>query len=187
MLSVIIPTRNSERAVVATLAALVSGATAGLIAEVILADGGSQDETAVVADVAGCRFMALPAPLAERLRSAVAAARAPWLLFLRPGTVPDAAWTAEAAHFMHQVREGDRAAVFRRAPRRSAWSEIAALGADALGARPRPEQGLLLARKFYDRLSGHADRPDPESDLLRRIGRTRISMLGARAAVEILD
>ena len=42
MLSVIIPTQNSERALVPTLAALVSGATAGLISEVLIADGGSQ-------------------------------------------------------------------------------------------------------------------------------------------------
>ncbi len=40
-----------------TLAALVPGATAGIISEVLVADGGSQDETAAVADVAGCNFM----------------------------------------------------------------------------------------------------------------------------------
>jgi len=62
MLSVIIPTRNSERALVATLAALVPGATAGLISEVLVVDGGSQDESAAVADVAGCTFMLVEGP-----------------------------------------------------------------------------------------------------------------------------
>ena len=57
MLSVIIATLDSERALVPTLAALVPGATAGLISEVLLADGGSADDTATVADVAGCNFM----------------------------------------------------------------------------------------------------------------------------------
>ncbi|MFZ3312034.1 MAG: glycosyltransferase, partial [Xanthobacteraceae bacterium] len=66
MLSVIIPTRNSERA-------LVPGATAGLIAEVLIADDNSQDETAGVADVAGCNFLTVNGSLAQRLKTAAAA------------------------------------------------------------------------------------------------------------------
>ena len=88
MLSVIIPTRESERTLVRTLACLVPGATAGLIREVILADGGSTDETAEVGDVAGCRFLSLPGPLGPRLNSAIEAARSEWLMFLRAGGGP---------------------------------------------------------------------------------------------------
>ena len=44
MLSVIIATLDSERSLVRTLAALVPGATAGLITEVVVADAGSRDE-----------------------------------------------------------------------------------------------------------------------------------------------
>src|ERR1035438_4685185 len=58
MLSAIISTHESERALVPTLAALVPGATAGLLGEVIVADAGSRDATAEVADIAGCRFLA---------------------------------------------------------------------------------------------------------------------------------
>ena len=87
MLSVIIPTQNSERALIPTLAALVSGATAGLISEVLIADAGSQDDTATVADVAGCEFLALQATLGGRLKAAAEKARAPWLMFIQPGTV----------------------------------------------------------------------------------------------------
>ena len=63
MLSAIISTHESERALVPTLAALVPGATAGLLGEVIVADAGSRDATAEVADIAGCRFMASSEPL----------------------------------------------------------------------------------------------------------------------------
>ena len=42
MITVIIPTLESERSLVQTLAPLVSGATAGLITEVIVADAGSR-------------------------------------------------------------------------------------------------------------------------------------------------
>ena len=60
MLSAIIATHESERALVPTLAALVPGATEGLLGEVIVADAGSRDATAEVADIAGCRFMPRP-------------------------------------------------------------------------------------------------------------------------------
>ena len=60
MLSAIIATHESERALVPTLAALVPGAIAGLVSEVVVADAGSRDATAEVADVAGCRFIASP-------------------------------------------------------------------------------------------------------------------------------
>ncbi len=59
MLSVVIATHESERALVPTLAALVPGAMAGLISEVVVADAGSTDATEEVADIAGCRFIGL--------------------------------------------------------------------------------------------------------------------------------
>jgi glycosyltransferase involved in cell wall biosynthesis len=56
MLSAIISTRNSELSLVPTLSALVPASAAGILAEVVIADGGSRDATAEVADIAGCRF-----------------------------------------------------------------------------------------------------------------------------------
>src|SRR4051794_13129654 len=84
MISVVIFTRDSEVLLASTLAALVPGAVAGLVREVIVADGGSTDGTATVADVAGCQFFASTEPLGARLSTAAAMARAEWLLFLRP-------------------------------------------------------------------------------------------------------
>jgi glycosyltransferase involved in cell wall biosynthesis len=68
MLSIIIATMNSERALVPTLAALVPGAMDGLVSEVIIADGGSRDGTATVADVAGCNFLSADADAPETAR-----------------------------------------------------------------------------------------------------------------------
>lgn len=187
MLSVIIPTLDSERALVPTLAALVSGATEGLIREVLLADGGSQDDTAVVADVAGCKFLKLDRPLGERLRAAAAAARGPWLLFLRPRVMLDTAWIGETRRFIEMIRDSERAAVFRRgavapSPLREAFAQAIA----ALGAKPRPEQGLLISRRFYDALGGHrAEAADPEADLIGRIGRKRIARLATMAVLTV--
>ena len=52
MLSVIIPTLNSERMLVATLAMLVPGAMSGVVREVTIVDGGSTDATLEIADAA---------------------------------------------------------------------------------------------------------------------------------------
>jgi glycosyltransferase involved in cell wall biosynthesis len=189
VLSLIIPTLDCERALVPTLAALVSGATEGLIREVLLADGGSHDDTAVVADVAGCKFLELDRPLGQRLRAAAAEARGPWLLFLRPGIILDAPWIGEARRFIEMTGDSEHAAVFRRgtaAPSPLGDALVQALA--ALGATPRPEQGLLIARRFYDALGGHrADLSDPEADLMRRIGRTRIVRLATSAVLASPD
>ncbi|HMG80715.1 MAG TPA: glycosyl transferase [Xanthobacteraceae bacterium] len=179
MLSVIIATRDSERAVVPTLAALVSGATAGIIREVLVADGGSSDDTAAVAEVAGCNFFVLDGTTAQRLKTAAGKARARWLLFLRPGTILDAPWTGDARRFVELTARPDCAAVFRRgAPMQSGLRDALSLLASALGARPRPEQGLLIAKEFYGALGGHSETAaDAETDLIRRIGRRRIVRL----------
>src|SRR5262245_13584107 len=121
MISVVIGTRDSEVLLASTLAALVPGAVAGLVREVIVADGGSTDATATVADVAGCRFFTSAEPLGARLGVAAAMARADWLLFLRPGSVPGTRWIDDTHRFMHEVQHGGppkRAAVFRSRPSR---------------------------------------------------------------------
>jgi glycosyltransferase involved in cell wall biosynthesis len=183
MLSVIIPTLDSERTLVPTLSALVPGATAGLVSDVLVVDGGSRDETAAVADVGGCHFLVADGPLGRRLKTAVAWARAPWLLFLRPGTILDAAWIGEATHFVERSPADSRAAVFRRsAPAQSTLRDALSLAAAALGAKARPEQGLIISKRLYEKFGGHSESAaDPEADLILRIGRRRIVRLATRA------
>src|ERR1700675_3369496 len=116
MLSVIIATHESERSLVPTLAALVSGATSGLLGEVIVADAGSRDGTAEVGGGAGCRFVVSSEPLGARLKAAAASTRTPWLMFLRAGIVPEPGWVAAAERFIQTtdlLDDAERAAVFR--------------------------------------------------------------------------
>jgi len=188
MLSVVIPTQDSERALLPTLTALVPGAVAGMVREVIVADGGSRDATAEIADGAGCRVLVATGPGGARLKAAAAAAHGPWLLFLQPGSVPDATWIDETRRFVEAAAlrgcADMYAAAFRRVPAtfRPTLIEALALLGSALGARPRPSQGLLITKALYARLGGHASRGDaPERDLIRRLGRRRIVLLRAGA------
>jgi Glycosyl transferase family 2 len=179
MLSVIIPTHNCERTLVRTLAALVPGAAAGLVSEVLVADADSNDQTEAVADHAGCIVLHEPGPLGRRLKTAAKAARAPWLLFLRPGAVLEPSWTTEVRILVEQGPGRVSAAVFRRATSgHGRWREIITLAAASLGAKPHPEQGLLIAKDFYERTGGHsASAADPEGEYLRRLGRNQIRIL----------
>ncbi|MDP2409258.1 MAG: glycosyl transferase [Pseudolabrys sp.] len=188
MLTVIIATDESERTLVPTLAALVPGATAGLIAEAVVADAGSRDATAEVADIAGCRFVSSDAPLGARLKQAALGARTPWLMFLRVGCVPEPGWVEAVDRFVQATDRIDgaaRAAVFRPPAAadllRPGLAEVLALLRVAFGGGARPEQGLVIARRFYDATGGHTDVADTEAALLRTIGRRRIAMLSVGA------
>ncbi|HZO45558.1 MAG TPA: glycosyltransferase [Xanthobacteraceae bacterium] len=184
MISVVIPTHESERLLAHTLAALVPGALDGILREVIVADAGSKDGTAKVADVAGCRFLVLPGDRGARLAAAAATARADWLWFVQPGSIPGTGWIEELGRF---IRECDlisdpetQAAVFRAKAARGASpvSEALALICGAFGSRPKPSQGLLIAKPLYQQLGGYsAKATDPDADLLRRLGRRRITTL----------
>jgi glycosyltransferase involved in cell wall biosynthesis len=190
MLSVIIPTLNSERTLVPTLAMLVAGAMSGIVREVTIVDGGSTDGTLEVADAAGCAVLTSSVPLGSRLGAAAAAARSPWLMFLRAGTVLDATWLEETARFIDEAElagTSGTAAVFRKSiSARSAYPvifEALALLKFGLFGRAHPDQGLLIDAAFYHKIGGHREKAaDPETDLLARLGRRRILMLrsGAR-------
>ena len=189
MLSVVIATQDSERVLLPTLAALVAGVPTGLVREVIIADANSRDATAAIADGAGCRVLSSNGTRGARLKAAAAAARAPWLLFFAPGTVPDITWVDETRRFIEQIelngRGGTQAAVFRPGPTtfRPALAEALALLWTAVGARPSAGQGLLIARTLYDALGGHRDVAEPERDLARRLGRRRVVLLRCQATV----
>ena len=188
MITVIIPTLHSERALVPTLSALVSASASGLVREVILADGGSNDETEEIADVAGCHFLKGPHDPGARLRAAAHQARGSWLLFLDPAAILQEGWMREVRAFVDTTERGGlaerRAATFRLGyegfgmkPR---LAEAAAAARLAVIGRPRPEQGLLIARRFYDLLGGHKDGKKAEEQLFARIGRRKMVTLRTR-------
>jgi glycosyltransferase involved in cell wall biosynthesis len=179
MLSVIVPTHESERVLVRTLACLVPGATAGLIREVILADAGSSDETAEVGDVAGCRFLPLPGPLGVRLDFAVTSARSEWLMVVPAGAVLDPGWVIEVQQFIERAPAA-MAAAFSDAPRPHGQDSMLRAVIALWRARRtslKPGRGLVISRMFLRELGGFGDRAEPEADLLRRIGKPRLATL----------
>src|SRR5438067_4982131 len=132
------------------LTALVSGAAAGVVREVIIADAGSRDATLSIAEEAGCRLVPVTGERGVGLKAGADAARSPWLLFLQPGTVPDASWVDETRLFIELTEAANgsrRAATFRTVamPFSPPLAEIVDLLRTSLGARPLAKNGLLIA------------------------------------------
>lgn len=188
MLSVIIPTEGVEQPAVATLAALVPGAAAGVVREVLLVDRGGTGVIERVADVAGCRFLPFEGSRAAALAAGARQARSPWLMFLHAGAVLDAGWIDETAQFIQRVSSSDRprAGIFRYA--RSPYADTRLRDGFKFVARmiagPSADQGLLIARDHYDRLGGYApDARRSEARLLRQLGRSSRTLLRSRIMV----
>ncbi len=107
--SVVIPTLNAARWLPLQLAALAEGLQAGLIREVILVDGGSEDATLAIADQAGAEVVAASVGLG--------AASGEWLLVGRAATVPEPGWADKALHHIEGGAVG-RLRIKARAMRR---------------------------------------------------------------------
>lgn len=193
MISVVIPTLDAERSLPATLTGLVSSAVDGIVKQVIVVDGGSRDQTTLIADLAGADIVSGGPGRARQMMRGAGTARFPWLLFLHPGTVLEAGWEHSAANFMRDVDCGERAPsagafTFRLddhgiAPRlveqlvhlRSKFSRVG-----------QGDQGLLIPRQLFDAIGGYKDLPIMEDvDLGRRLGRRRMAFLDARAFASV--
>lgn len=189
MISVVIPTLNSDTGLSATLTALVPAVVDGLVREVIVVDGGSSDRTLKVAEAAGTEIVRAERGRGQQLKAGADAARFPWLLFLHADTVLAPGWEREAATFIGRVDVGARtesAAAFRFAlddlgfkPR---LVELGVALRCAVLRLPYGDQGLLLPRRLYTQVGGYRELPLMEDvDLMRRLGRSRVVIMRTEA------
>jgi rSAM/selenodomain-associated transferase 2 len=189
MISVIIPTRDAEKDLAPTLAALIPAAIDGFVREVIVADGSSSDRTLTIAENAGVEVVETAPGRGRQLRAGANRARFPWLLFIHADTELAPGWETVAANFMHKVDSGripPAAAAFRFRLFDEGWKprllEAAVAVRCGLFRMPYGDQGLLIPRTLYNEVGGFSEQPLMEDvDLVRRIGRRRLTMLRADA------
>jgi rSAM/selenodomain-associated transferase 2 len=177
-LSVVIPTLEAADRIGPCLGGLSEG-IAGLIREVILADGGSSDAIAAVADATGARLVTAPRGRGTQLAEGARAARGEWLLFLHADTVLAPGW-AEAVR-RHIARGPERAGYFRLAyDSDAAMARVTAAWANLRSRAlrlPYGDQGLLVARALYQRVGGHPPIPLMEDvAIARRLGRRLVPL-----------
>jgi rSAM/selenodomain-associated transferase 2 len=153
------------------------------VAEIVLADGGSNDDTVVIARSAGVRVVSAPPGRGIQLAAGANAATRAWLLFLHADCIPEAGWSEAVAAFTAQPNADNLAGYFdfalddanpaaRRLERIVAWR-------CHLLALPYGDQGLLISRKLYNAVGGFAPLPLMEDvDLARRLGPHRLARIG---------
>jgi rSAM/selenodomain-associated transferase 2 len=181
-ISAVIPTLNATATLRETLAALHCSA---IVSEVVVADGGSSDETVASARSLGARVVAAARGRGSQLVAGAAAASSAWLLFLHADCRPEPGWESAVEDFCTAPEAESRAGYFdlalddpapaaRRLERVVAWRcRVLAL--------PYGDQGLLIARSLYEAVGGFAPLPLMEDvDFVRRLGRRRLSRIGAR-------
>lgn len=157
-ISIVIPTLNSACSLPATLLSLMEGLDAGLICEVVVTDGGSNDATRVIAEAWGAEVIAGATSRGGQLRRGVAASRGEWVMVLHSDTILQDGWAREVQKRMH---EGPLCfSLAFRAPGIAAklvaaWAN---LRTDVLRL-PYGDQGLLLRHKDYDAAGGYLDQP----------------------------
>jgi rSAM/selenodomain-associated transferase 2 len=169
---------NAAASLPASLAAL------GAVAEVVVVDGGSRDDTPAIAERAGARVLTAQRGRGIQLAAGVAAASRDWRLLLHADTRLQPGWQAAAAAFM--AGGTDRASYFRFAldsadPRARRLEQWVAWRCRVL-ALPYGDQGLLVHRTLLDSVGGIRPIPLMEDvDLVRRLGRRRLVGLDADA------
>lgn len=186
MISIVIPTLNAARELPRALAPLIEGAARGFVKQVVVCDGGSEDDTLDIADAAGCDIVTSARGRGTQLRAGAAAAKADWLLFLHADTVLGAGWIEASQAFITAPGSHERAAAFRlafdddspAARRVVFWARQRA----RFLKLPYGDQGLLISRTFYDAIGGFAEIPLMEDiDIVRRIGPRRMRLLDVDA------
>ena len=183
LMSVIVPTFNADRTLAVTLDALAPRRP-DLIMEVVIADGGSQDETLKLAENYDCRVVRASKGRGTQLRYGASAASQDWLLFLHADTCMSANWASALSEFAGRPDAKQSAGVFRLKlddeRRRARFLEFLVAMRTRFFAMPYGDQGLFLSRELYDEVGGFSEIPLMEDvDIIRRIGRRRLAMLPA--------
>lgn len=195
MISVIIPTLQAEEDISDILVALMPAVMEGLIKEVIVSDGGSDDNSYEICDAMGAVFITGKAGRGYQLAAGGKMAQGKWLLFLHNDTHLEEGWVEAVqdfirdAHFeMERQAENiaSQAAYFRFGLDAKGVMPFLIEKAVALRCRflglPYGDQGLLISKAFYDQLGGYDEIPLLEDVVMvRKIGAKSLTCLPAIA------
>lgn len=174
-ISVVIPTLNAANSLPGCASALFEGNEAGLIRELIVSDGGSDDATLQVADAIGAQIVTGPASRGGQLRRGCASARGDILLILHADTQIAPGWVGPVAVHLQNAQAGYFDLAFDRGG--AVVSGWANLRSRALGL-PYGDQGLLVPRALYEQVGGFRDQPLMEDVAMSRALRGQLTRIG---------
>jgi glycosyltransferase involved in cell wall biosynthesis len=170
---------------------LIEGLSQGLIRELIVSDGGSDDGTVALAESAGAKILIGPPSRGGQLRRGCAAAKGRWLLIVHADTVLAPGWAQKVAdHIVGPDTGPDTGpACFRlqfdtsggMARWVAGWANLRA----GLFGLPYGDQGLLLRQSDYQSAGGYPDQPLMEDvALVRRLKKLTVLPITAQTSAE---
>ncbi|MEM9784317.1 MAG: TIGR04283 family arsenosugar biosynthesis glycosyltransferase [Pseudomonadota bacterium] len=183
-ISIVVPTLDAVAAIGPCLGRLGEGLMSGLVRELVIADGGSQDAIADVAEAVGATLVTTPPGRGTQLAAGVAATSGPWVLVVHADTLLPEDWPTLLAR--HLATHPDAAGYFGLAfDDRSVAARLVAGWAilrSSLFALPYGDQALLVPRALYDRAGGYPEIPLMEdvalvSAITRTAGRGALQRL----------
>lgn len=185
MISVIIPALNEEQSIRETLAAVLTEAPD---AEVVVADGGSTDHTAEIAEGCGALVVRSPRGRGIQMNAGASVSKGDVLVFLHADTVLEAGWSADVLRLLQDP--GIAAGAFRL--RIDAAGTGYRLIEKWVGLRsrvfslPYGDQGLFMRRETFQKLSGFREIPLMEDvDMVERLREHgRVVVLPRRAVTQ---
>lgn len=159
MFSVLTFTKNAEKPLAQTLSALVPAVVDGLLRRVVVVDQGSDDDTGLVAEGAGCSLYD-----EADLQAAFDALRTEWLLVLQPGAILTDGWEDAVRRHVETSTS----------PARFSTAQDLGLKGRLFGVKPSLDYGLLAPVSTVRALfaSGRAS-----TDALRKLAPVRLSHL----------
>jgi rSAM/selenodomain-associated transferase 2 len=181
-LTIVIPTLNAASGIAPTLNCLVPSVTAGLVRELIISDGGSDDDIAQIADELGAVFVTGASGRGSQLRAGADVAQAPWIMFLHADTVLSDNWVdAVWAHIENYSTAGYGRLAFDGGGFMARLISGGANMRSRVFGMPYGDQGLLISRNLYDHVGGFKDIPLMEDVAMARALRGRMRRLGFTA------
>jgi rSAM/selenodomain-associated transferase 2 len=171
-ISIIIPVLNESAAIAQTLAAAQRAIHAEIVAEIIVVDGGSQDDTVAIAQSLGVKVIITSPGRAQQMNAGAKAATGDVLLFLHGDTLlpPNFASQIQQALISPGVIAGAFALSINSALPALRWVERSVNWRSRYWQMPYGDQAIFLRAKTFQQMGGFANLPIMEDfELMRQL------------------
>jgi len=179
-LSIVIPTLNSAETINHTLLSLSEGIISGLIKELIISDGNSEDDIEKLSKEIGAVFIKGEKGRGKQLHRGAVQSNAKWIFFIHSDTILPLGWSQIfLEHIINQESAGYCKLSFDDT---SIMAKIISFSANLrsnIFKLPYGDQGLLISKKLYNKIGGYPDLPLMEDVEIAKLLKKKIRLIPA--------